>query len=65
MADAYKVTLKGARISAGLNQDEVCDKIGINTGTLINWEKGRTSPKAPQLIKLAELYKCSIDDLKI
>lgn len=34
-----KITLKAARVNAGLTQTELAKKIGKSEATIINWEK--------------------------
>lgn len=34
-----KITLKAARVNAGLTQKELAEKIGITEPTIIKWEK--------------------------
>lgn len=58
-----QITLKAARVNAGLTQSEVADKLNISVGTLKNWERGKTFPKQPQIEALCELYNVSYDDL--
>lgn len=58
-----KLTLKKARLIAGLTQTDVVDALGINKGTLINYEKFRTLPDIETAKALAKLYGLSIDDL--
>ena len=60
-----KVSMKAARINAGLTQKDVCDAVNIAESTLIRWEKNETFPTAPQLVKLCDLYKCRVDDIFI
>lgn len=52
-----------AREKSGLTQKEVADKIGVDQSAVSLWETGKTAPRASMLVKLAELYHCSIDDL--
>lgn len=52
-----------SRKRAGLTQKEAAKQSGISLGTLRNWEQGIYEPDADSLVKLAELYKCSTDDL--
>lgn len=52
-----------AREKAGLTQREVAEKLGIVQSAISLWETGRTYPKASLLVKVAELYNCSVDDL--
>ena len=38
-----KVTIAGARVSAGYTQQELADKMGVSRSTVIAWEKGKAS----------------------
>ena len=58
-----KFTLKGARVNVGLTQTEVAKEIGVNKGTLVNYEKYRTIPDVETAKKLAKLYGLSVNDL--
>lgn len=51
------------REKAGITQREVAEKIGIDQSAVSLWETGKTMPRASLLIKLAALYRCSVDDL--
>lgn len=58
-----QITLKAARVNAGLTQSEVAEKLNISAGTLKNWERGKTFPKQPQIEALCELYGVTYDNL--
>ncbi len=58
-----KVSLKAARVNAGLTQDKACAAINVAKSTLISWEQEKTFPTAVQLSKLCNLYKCTMDDI--
>lgn len=58
-----KITVKAARVNAGLTQPEVCAKLGINKGTLINYEKYRTIPDIQIAKAMAKLYGLSVNDI--
>ena len=51
------------RLRRNMTQKEAAEKIGANQVLLSRWERGVSSPHASRLAQLAELYKCSIDDL--
>lgn len=51
-----KITLAAARKNAGFTQAEAAERIGVSTSTLVNWEKGRTSPKQTEVNKMCSLY---------
>lgn len=60
-----QISLKAARVNIGLTQEEVAAKIHVNKATIINWEKGKTSPSATQFESLCELYTVRKDDIFI
>ena len=60
-----KITLKAARVNAGLLQKEVTDKLGVSIHTIINWERGITKPKKHTLMVLASIYNVNVDDIKL
>ena len=60
---SMKVTIKAARVNAGMTQDQACKAINIAKSTLISWEQERTFPTAIQLNKLCSLYNCTMDDI--
>lgn len=57
------MSFASAREKAGLIQKEVAAKLGIDQSAVSGWETGRTAPRASLLVKLSELYCCSVDDL--
>lgn len=50
------MTLKAARVNAGLTQKEAANKLGVSVYSLINYEKGTSSPSVNVLKKIEELY---------
>ena len=51
-----KITLKAARVNAGLKQKEAAKMLGVDAGTLRNYEKGKTSPNWGVIDKMREIY---------
>ena len=58
-----KLSLKAARVNAGFKQTEIAEKMGISPATLISWEKGKTEPKANQLMRFCELVGMQPEDI--
>ena len=58
-----KISLKAARINAGLTQKEAAKALGISNKTLHSWEKGDTSPSAEHIDAICDLYKLSYNDI--
>ena len=58
-----KIKLKALRINKDMSQAQAAEALGITVRTLQNWESYTTSPTAMQLVKLSELYGCSLDNI--
>ena len=58
-----KITLKAARVNAGLTQEEVAKKVKKSKNTIVSYENGKSSPDMVTGKALAALYGCSVDDL--
>ena len=56
MEEHPKISLKAARVNAGLFQAEVARELGINVATLKRYEKGETVPRADVLEKMGKIY---------
>lgn len=61
MEKKLQITLTAARVNAGYSLDEVAKEMKETKGTIINWEKGRTSIKIAEFEELCNLYKISKD----
>ena len=58
-----KLTLKAARVNAGLTQEEVAKELRISKSTILSYEKYRTIPDMETALLLASLYKLSVNDI--
>lgn len=58
-----QISLKAARVNAGMRQTDAAHAIGVDKCTIGNWEKGKTAPRAPQLQDLCRVYGVSVDDI--
>lgn len=61
--DNFKITLKAARVNAGLTQKEVAAKMRVSNNTVLNWEKGSVKPSLSTLAMLCSIYKVSEDNI--
>ncbi len=57
------ITLKAARVNAGMSQTEAANRLGISKNTLCNYEKYRTVPDIEMSKKIAALYNWSVNDI--
>lgn len=58
-----KLSLKAARVNAGLTQKQAAKLLGISNCTLGKWENGASFPNAKQISMLCNLYGVSYNDL--
>ncbi len=55
--------IKELRIEKGYTQMQLAEKIGVTQGAIYFWEKGINEPTAGYLIKLAQIFEISVDEL--
>lgn len=54
--------LKKFRLARGFTQEQVAEKLNVNTQTISRWECGTTLPDVLTLPLLARLYEVTVDD---
>ena len=54
--------LKKFRLAKGFTQEQIADKLNVNSQTVSRWECGTTLPDILTLPELAKLYEVTIDD---
>ena len=61
----FQISLKAARINAGMTQEKVAKEMKRNKQTIVNWENGITGINISDFKELADLYEVPIEYLKI
>lgn len=61
--DKLQISLKAARVNAGLTQVEAAKKLGKSPNTIILWENGTIVPDRANLYLLAGIYGISVDNI--
>ncbi len=56
-----KLTLKAARVNAGLSQEKASELLHINRTTLWHWERGTRKPSFANMKLMSSLYDCPIE----
>lgn len=59
----FSESLKNVRIKSGKKQKEAAEYLGLNLRTYQYYEEGRSEPSIPRLIKLADFFMVSLDEL--
>lgn len=57
------ITLKAARVNAGLTQKEAAKRLGISKATLASYENYKTKPDIEMAQKIAALYNMTVNDI--
>ena len=51
------------RRKAGLTQEALAEALGVSRQAVGKWETGATYPETEKLIRISELFDCSLDEL--
>lgn len=54
---------KEAREHAGLSPMQAAQKLKVSLATIYYWESGKYWPTKKRLPEIAQLYRCSVDEL--
>lgn len=58
--------IKKLRLDSGLSVKEIQNIFGFGTPNAIyKWQKGNSLPTVDNLVVLAKIFKCSIDDILV
>lgn len=57
------ITIKAARVNAGLTQVEASNRIGVSRDVISNWERGITVPNANHIRMIETVYGVGYSDL--
>lgn len=57
------MTLKSARVNVGLTQKQAAEKIGVTVDTLSNYERGKSYPDVPIIVRMEQVYGVTYSDL--
>ena len=59
-----QISIKAARVNAGLNQSQAAKALGINKDTLSRYESGKSSPRLEMIEKMSKIYNIDLIFLK-
>jgi DNA-binding XRE family transcriptional regulator len=60
-----EITLLACRANARMTREQFAQEIGVTSGTIANWENGKTEPSLTHLRKISEVSKIPIDNIAI
>ena len=57
------MSFRSARLQAGKKVTEVMSHMGVSDAAVYQWETGFCMPRPTKLIKLAQFYGCTVEEL--
>lgn len=57
------MNLKNIRLEKNMSQEQLAKEINVDRSTVTKWETGEAMPRANKLVKLSQIFNCSIDEL--
>ena len=63
MKGAENVNLKNIRLEKNMSQEQLAKEINVDRSTVTKWETGEAMPRANKLVKLSQIFNCSVDEL--
>lgn len=55
--------IRSRREAAGMSQSELARHLGLDSSTVNKWESGASVPRLGNLIAMASILRCSVNDL--
>ncbi len=57
------ISLKAARVNAGMTQADLAEKLDVSETTIWKWENGKSEPKLSQFVKLCDAVGLPMSDI--
>ena len=52
-----RISLRAARVNAGMTQKDVAKLLKVSNKTVLNWESGLSEPSYSTILALSDIYK--------
>lgn len=57
--------IKNKRIGAGMSVADITNACGVSAAAVCKWQSGQTIPSIDNMIVLAAIWNCKIDDIVV
>lgn len=57
------MNLKMRRKAAGMTQQDLAARLFVHQTAVAGWENGRAQPSIDKLLRLSEIFGCTVDEL--
>ena len=61
--EILQISLAAARVNANMTQEDVAERMRVSKNTIVNWEKGRSSPSLSDMEMLSRMYNIPKDNI--
>lgn len=61
--EEFAANLRAQRARVDMTQGELAEKVGLTTGIICRYEDGSTTPGADKVFSIAEVLRCTPNDL--
>ena len=58
-----EISIKAARVNAGMSQKQLAEKLGVTSATVSLWERGKVAMKPAYFYAVSQLTGISVDHL--
>lgn len=58
-----QISLAAVRVNGKYTQKRLAKELNVDPSTVINWEKGKTSPRSDQLKRISQLCHVPVDNI--
>lgn len=58
-----EITIKAARVNAGLSQKQLAEKLGVTPATVSLWERGKSTMRPAYFYAVSQITGISVDNL--
>ena len=55
--------IRHLRATKGMTQEQLAMIVGVSRQAIAKWEAGGTYPETEKLIRLSQIFECSLDDI--
>lgn len=61
--EAIRNNIKSERSRLDMTQEKLAEKLGVDSCTIRDWEKGNSTIKSSNLVAMSDLFDCTTDYL--
>lgn len=58
-----KNNIASERVRIGMSQQDLADELGVSRDSVKGWESGDTAIRSSMLVRMADIFSCSLDYL--